>query len=245
MNRKEWLAQVKEEIIEPDLPICDPHHHLWDTPTDRYLLDEILEDTNGGHNIVSTVFVECNSMFRAGGPEALKVIGETEFVQGIAAMSASGKYGNTRVANGIVSHADLTLGDDVRPVLEAHIAASNNRFKGIRHAAGWHQDSAVRNSHSNPTEHLMLDNQFQAGLQVLSDMELTFDAWFYHEQLPEFIDLANNFPKATIILDHFGGPLGIGPYQGNLDEVYENWCELVAPLKNNPNVLFKLGGINL
>ena len=114
MNRKEWLAQVKEEIIEPDLPICDPHHHLWDTPTDRYLLDEILEDTNGGHNIVSTVFVECNSMFRAGGPEALKVIGETEFVQGIAAMSASGKYGNTRVANGIVSHADLTLGADVR-----------------------------------------------------------------------------------------------------------------------------------
>jgi len=245
MNRKEWLAQVKEEIIEPDLPICDPHHHLWDTPTDRYLLDEILEDTNGGHNIVSTVFVECNSMFRAGGPEALKVIGETEFVQGIAAMSASGKYGNTRVANGIVSHADLTLGADVRPVLEAHIAASNNRFKGIRHAAGWHQDSAVRNSHSHPTEHLMLDDQFQAGLQVLSDMELTFDAWFYHEQLPEFIDLANNFPKATIILDHFGGPLGIGPYQGNLDEVYENWCELVAPLKNNPNVLFKLGGINM
>ena len=170
MNRKEWLAQVKEEIIEPDLPICDPHHHLWDTPTDRYLLDEILEDTNGGHNIVSTVFVECNSMFRAGGPEALKVIGETEFVQGIAAMSASGRYGNTRVANGIVSHADLTLGADVRPVLEAHIAASNNRFKGIRHAAGWHQDSAVRNSHSHPTEHLMLDDQFQAGLQVLSDM---------------------------------------------------------------------------
>ncbi len=245
MPRNEWLAQIKEDIIEPNLPICDPHHHLWDTPVERYLLDQILEDTNQGHNIVSTVFVECNSMLRANGPEEFKVIGETEFVQGIAAMSASGQFGHTRVADGIVSHADLTLGAAVRPVLEAHIAASHNRFKGIRHAAGWHSDSAIRNSHSHPTEHLMLDDQFQAGFQVLSDMGLTFDAWFYHEQLPEFIELANNFPNATIILDHFGGPLGIGPYQGKQGEVYKRWSELVAPLKHTPNVFFKLGGINM
>ncbi|MFT4712139.1 MAG: putative TIM-barrel fold metal-dependent hydrolase [Candidatus Azotimanducaceae bacterium] len=245
MSQEEWLAQVKEEIIEPELPICDPHHHLWDHPSHRYMLDEILKDTGEGHNIVSTVFVECSSMFRANGPEELKPVGETEFVQGIAAMSASGQYGKTRVAEGIVSHANLSLGKDVRPVLEAHVAASNNRFKGIRHAAGWHPEKSVRNSHSRPTEHLMRDEKFQEGFQVLSDMGLSFDAWFYHEQLPEFIELANNFPKTTIILDHFGGPLGIGPYEGKLDAVFDDWCELVAPLENNPNVLFKLGGINM
>jgi len=245
MSNSDWLTQVKEDILEPDLPICDPHHHLWDHPTHRYLLDEILEDTGDGHNIVSTVFVECNSMFRGSGPEELKPIGETEFVQGIAAMSASGQYGNTRVAEGIVSHADLSLGQNVRPVLEAHIAASNNRFKGIRHATGWHPEKSVRNSHSRPAEHLMQNDKFLEGFQVLSDMGLSFDAWFYFEQLPEFISLANQFPEATIILDHFGGPLGIGPYQGKLDAVFNQWCDLIAPLENNPNVLFKLGGINM
>ncbi|MBD3646731.1 MAG: amidohydrolase, partial [Pseudomonadales bacterium] len=155
MNKPDWLSRVDEAVLEPELPICDPHHHLWDHPASRYLLDEILTDTGSGHNVVSTVFVECSSMYRADGPDHLKPVGETEFVQGIAAMSASGNYGSTRVASGIVSFADLTLGREVREVLEAHVAASPNRFRGIRHAAGWHESDRIRNSHTNPPPGLM------------------------------------------------------------------------------------------
>jgi len=242
---QDWLAQVQEETIDPQLPICDPHHHLWDHPGSRYLLDEILEDTGSGHNVVSTVFVECASMYRGDGPVALRPVGETEFVQGIAAMSASGRYGHCRVARGIVSHADLTLGKDVGPVLEAHVAASPNRFRGIRHATGWHASDDIRNSHSNPTRGLMLDDRFQEGFAVLADMGLCFDAWCYHEQLDEFAALARSFPNARIVLDHFGGPLGIGPYAGRQDDVFRDWRDRISQLADLPHVHFKLGGINM
>src|SRR5712692_3594983 len=151
----DWLAQTVEEPLEPNLPICDPHHHLWDLHTarvaPRYLLDEILADVGAGHNVVSTVFIECGAMFKSDGPEPLRPIGETEFVNGIAAMSASGAYGKTRVAAGIVGMADLTLGAAVEEVLAAHVAAGGGRFRGIRHAAGWQDRTPeVNNSHTDP-----------------------------------------------------------------------------------------------
>ncbi|MDG1206283.1 MAG: amidohydrolase family protein [Pseudomonadales bacterium] len=245
MNNSQWLDQIKEETLEPELPICDPHHHLWDHPGSRYLLDELQQDTGTGHNICSTVFVECSSMYRAQGPVSLAPIGETEFVQGIAAMSASGQYGSTRVASGIVSFADLSLGDDVKGVLESHMAASTNRFRGIRHATGWHKSKAIRNSHSRPTEGLMSQEGFQQGFSHLAPLGLSFDAWFYHEQMPEFVALAKAFPETQIVLDHFGGPLGVGPYENKADEVLRQWRDLVEPLKNLGNVHFKLGGINM
>ncbi len=243
MDKSQWLDQVEEAILEPDRPICDPHHHLWDHPGSRYLLDELIADTGSGHNVVSTVFVECNSMYRKGVAEALAPVGETEFVQGIAAMSASGQYGDMRAATGIVSFADLTLGSKVREVLLAHKAASVNRFRGIRHAAGWHASDEIRNSHTNPPDGLMMDDTFREGLAVLDDMGLTFDAWFYHHQLHEFVDLARSFPNVTIILDHFGGPLGVGPYDP--EDTYGPWCESIAGLSDCKNVHFKLGGINM
>ena len=135
MNQREWLGLVSEVALEPDLPICDPHHHLWDHPGNRYLLDELLGDTSSGHNVVSTVFMECGSMYRASGPESMRPVGETEFVNGIAAMSASGSYGATKACAAIVSFADLNLGSAVGDVLDAHGSASE-RFRGIRHAAG-------------------------------------------------------------------------------------------------------------
>jgi L-fuconolactonase len=147
MDQATWLSQVDEKVLEPDLPICDPHHHLWDHPNSRYLLDELLLDTSSGHNVVSTVFVECASMYRADGPEAMKPVGETGFVNGVAAMTASGRYGPIRVAAGIVSLADLTLGKCVGEVLDTHIAVGL-RFKGIRHAAGCDASDAVRKSPS-------------------------------------------------------------------------------------------------
>ncbi len=238
-------AQVQEEILEPDRPICDPHHHLWDHPGNRYLLDELLADTGSGHNVVSTVFVECMSMYRADGPLEMRPVGETEFVNGVAAMSASGRYGPARVAAGIVGFADLTLGDDVVPVLEAHIAAAPDRFRGIRHAAGWHESPDIRNSHTNPPRGLLAEPAFRRGFRQLDRFGLSFEAWLYHPQLQELVELARAFPETPIVLDHFGGPLGIGPYAGRQSEVYETWKQDIDALAACPNVVAKLGGINM
>ncbi len=242
MEQAQWLAQVQEPIIEPQRPICDPHHHLWDNQLSRYLLDELLADTDTGHNIVSTVFVECGAMYRADGAQALRPVGETEFVNGVAAMSASGGYGALRACAGIVSYADLTLGAAVAEVLDAHVAASP-RFRGIRHAAGWDASEEIRNSHTDPTEHLLLDARFREGFAELGKRGLSFDAWLYHAQIPELTDLARAFPDTTIIFDHFGGPLGIGPYEGRREQIFLRWREHVAELARCENVYAKLGGV--
>ena len=241
-DRDRWRAQVTEEILEPALPICDPHHHLWDHPKSRYLLDELLADTGSGHNVVATVFVECMSMYRAAGPEPLRPVGETEFVNGVAAMSASGRYGATRVGAGIVSFADLRQGEGVGEVLDAHMAVSP-RFRGIRHAAGWDASDKVRNSHTNPPPGLLADAAFRRGFAELGRRGLTFDAWLYHPQLRELLDLARAFPETPIVLDHFGGPLGIGPYEGKRAEIFAAWKRDFRELAGCPNVVAKLGGL--
>ena len=238
-----------EEVLEPELPICDPHHHLWDRNGERYLLHELLADTGQAdgqgrrHDVRSTVYVECASMYRADGPEALRPVGETEFVNGMAAMSASGGYGPTRACAGIVGLADLRLGAAVRVVLEAHLDAARGRFRGIRHAAGWHASAQIRNSHTEPIEHLLLDKRFREGFAQLAPLGLSFDAWLYHPQIAELTDLARAFPGTTIILDHFGGPLGIGPYAGQADAVYADWKRDIDELARCPNVVVKLGGL--
>jgi L-fuconolactonase len=242
MDRAGWLGLVTEEILEPGLPICDPHHHLWDHPGHRYLLDELLADTGSGHTVVATVFVECLSMYRAGGPVEMRPVGETEFVDAIAAASAGGGHGPTRVAAGIVGFADLTLGERVGAVLDAHMAASP-RFRGIRHAAGWDASDAVRNSHTDPPPGLLLDAGFRRGFAALARRGLTFDAWLYHPQIPELTDLAAAFPDTTIVLDHLGGPLGIGPYAGRRAEVFRAWQRDIRALAACPNVIAKLGGL--
>jgi len=241
-DQARWLAQVEEEILDPSLPICDPHHHLWDHPGRRYLLEQLLADTGSGHNVVSTVFVECMSMYRQGGPEPLRPVGETEFVNGVAAMSASGRYGSTRVAAAIVSYADLRLGERVGEALDAHMAASP-RFRGIRHAAGWDASDKVRNSHTDPPPGLLADPTFRRGFAELGRRGLTFDAWLYHPQISEVIDLARAFPQTPIVLDHFGGPLGIGPYEGRRAEIFAGWRVAFRELAGCPNVVIKLGGL--
>jgi L-fuconolactonase len=245
----DWLALTVETPLEPDLRICDPHHHLWDVRSGnvapRYLLDDILEDVTSGHNVVSTVFIECGAMFKADGPQALRPVGETEFVNGIAAMSASGQYGRPRIAAGIVGTADLRLGDAVADVLDAHLAAGGGRFRGIRLGATWDASDMVPNHRTNPPQGLLLRQDFRAGFAQLAPRQLTFEAWCYHHQLPEVTDLARAFPDTTIILDHFGGPIGIGPYAGKADEVYAQWCAHVDELATCANVVAKLGGINM
>ncbi|HSG88417.1 MAG TPA: amidohydrolase family protein [Pseudomonadales bacterium] len=237
-----WLDQVVEAAIEPDLPICDPHHHLWDRGGYRYLLDELLADLRTGHRVVSTVFVECSAMYRAEGPEALRPVGETEFVNGVAAMCASGEYGDVRACAAIVGMADCLLGAPVGEVLDAHLAASG-RFRGIRHAAGWDPSEQVRNSHTNPPPELYRHPQFRAGFAELAPRGLTFEAWQYHHQLSQVTELAQAFPDTVIILDHFSGPLGIGPYAGRREEILEVWKRDLAACAACPNVVAKLGGL--
>ena len=243
-ERDAWLAQGMEEPIDPDLPICDPHHHFWDRPESRYLLDELLEDTGGGHRISETVFVECGSRYGEGGPELMNPVGETEFVQGIAAMSASGQYGDTKVAAGIVGFADLSVGDKITATLESHIAASSNRFRGIRNSSCWDGSPDIR-SHKNPMKGLLADPKFREGFSALDRLGLSFDAWLYHPQLSELADLARAFPGVTIILDHIAGPLGIGPYEGRQDEVLQSWKAGITELATCPNVVVKLGGFGM
>ena len=233
---------MTEEILEPQLPIVDPHHHLWDHAQSRYLLDELLADTGSGHHVTATVFVECMSMYRADGPDAMKPVGETEFVNGVAAMSASGRYGATRVAAAIVGFADLTLGERVGAVLDAHLAASP-RFRGIRHAAGWDASDEVRNSHTKPPRGLFLESGFRRGFAELGRRGLSFEAWLYHPQLADLVGLAKAFPETTIVLDHFGGPLGIGPYAGKRAEIFQSWKSAIRSVADCPNVVAKLGGL--
>src|SRR5215472_7354876 len=242
----EWLELTREEPLDPALPICDPHHHLWDKVrgrvAPRYLLDEILEDVGGGHNVVSTVFIECGAMWRPDGPEPLRSVGETEFVNGIAAMSASGLYGPARVAAGIVGTAPLRIGQAVGAVLDAHIAAGGERFRGIRLGAAWDADPAVPNHRTAPPEHLLLRDDFRAGFAELGPRRLTFEAWCYHPQIPDVTSLARAFPDTAIILDHFGGPIGIGSYAGRAKDVHAEWQRSISELATCPNVVAKLGG---
>jgi L-fuconolactonase len=239
-----WLAQLQEEVLEPQRPICDPHHHLWDRPShgERYLLDELLADF-GGHRVVSTVFVECMAFYRPDGDEALRWVGETEFVQGVAAMSASGNYGEVRACAGIVSRADLTLGKDVPRLLDAHVAASPNRFRGIRHVNAYDPSPAIHRSHTAPPPGLLADAAFRRGMAELAKRGLSFDAWLYHHQIPELTALARACPNVTIVFDHFGGPLGIGPYEGKRAEIFAQWKKDVDELARCENVVAKLGGL--
>lgn len=243
-DRAEWLALTAEEPIDPDLPICDPHHHFWDRPGSRYLLDELLQDTGGGHRVTETVFIECSSMYRKDGPEPLRPVGETEFVQGIAAQSASGQYGDTEVAAGIVGYADLALGDGVTGVLESHMAASKDRFRGVRNSSCWDESPDIRR-YKNPMKGLLADRTFREGFSALGKLGLSFDAWLYHTQLQELADLARAFPPVPIILDHIGGPIGIGPYAGRREEVRQLWKDGIAELATCQNVVVKLGGFGM
>ncbi len=235
---------TEEVALEPRLPIIDPHHHLWDRPGNRYLLEELVADTRA-HNVRQTVFVECTSMYRASGPEEFKVVGETEFVQGIAAMSASGRYGETRVAAAIVGSADLRLGDRVQPVLEAQIAASPQRFRGIRHRAAWADRTVVPNQPADLADHVLLDSGFRKGYAYLRQYGMTFEGWVYHTHIADLTDLARAFPDTTIIFNHLGGPIGIGSYAGRRDEIFAAWKPAVAALAKCPNVVAKVGGIQM
>ena len=243
--RPDWLALRQEEIVDPALPIVDAHHHLWYRPENQYLLPDLLSDISVGHNIRATVVVACGAMYRQDAFAELRPIGETEFLNGAADMSASGGYGECRVCAGIVGHADLGLGERVGPILEAHIRAGGGRFRGVRQINAWHENPAARGSMATPPPKLLGDPSFRKSFAQLAPLDLSFDAWMYHTQLPELVDLAQACPQTTIILNHVGGAIGIGPYAGKRDAVFADWNKSMRALARCPNVYVKLGGLGM
>jgi predicted TIM-barrel fold metal-dependent hydrolase len=243
--RAEWLARRTEEILEPDLPIVDPHHHLWVRPNYSYLFPDLLADVGSGHKIHATMFEQAASMYRDDGPEELKSLGETQFVCGVAAMSASGKFGPTRCIAGMVGYVDLRLGARAKGLIERHIAISDGRIRGVRNSSTWSDDPTLKPFASNAPQGLLLDKSFREGFAALVGLDLTFDAWMFQTQLGDVIDLARAFPQARIVLNHVGGPLAVGPYAGKREEAFKVWRDKIKEIAGFPNTYVKLGGLGM
>lgn len=241
-----WLQLTPETALEPEIPICDPHHHIWaqrhEPPAyQRYLLPDLVADIRGsGHNVRSTVFIEVKAFYRADGPAAMRPVGEVAYINGLADEVASGKHGPTKIAAAIVGHADLKLGDGVAPVLEAMQAASPGRFRGIRHSAGWDASPELT---QRDIRGVMSNAQYRAGARMLAKKGLTLDNSLYHTQLDELAELARAVPELTIVLNHIGGLVRVGPYANRDNEVLVDWRRGIANVATCPNVVLKLGGV--
>ncbi|XAH22026.1 amidohydrolase family protein [Xylophilus sp. GW821-FHT01B05] len=244
--REDWLARAPvEEVLDPGLEIIDAHLHLWQPPNGyRYYIEEHAKDlASCGHNVVASVYAECFHMYRATGPDHLRYVGETEFAVGQAAMAASGRYTDCRVASAIIGHGDLTLGERTRDLLLAHIEAANGRFRGVRQLGKWDADPAVRGKYCADRPHLYLDPEFGRGIDVLASLDLAFDASIFHPQLSDVAGLARAHPDARIVLIHCGSPVGHGAYAGRQEQVHAAWLAGLQEVAQCPNVSVKMGGI--
>ncbi|MEI5995855.1 amidohydrolase family protein [Paraburkholderia bengalensis] len=240
--RSEWLASGAEAALEPDLPIIDAHHHFYDRPGWTYLLDEYLADAQSGHNITASVFMQGLTHYRQSGPDALRPVGETEYVTASTAPMQSGK---PQVAKGIVGYADLRRGAAVRDVLEAHLQAAGGRFRGVRHLVTWDPDQSLVNPLSAVPGGLLLDPDYRAGVAQLGALGLSYDAWLFFPQLPELFDLAKAYPDTPIIINHCGGVVRIASYADHRKEVFGNWSRSMRQLAQLPNVYVKVGGLGM
>jgi L-fuconolactonase len=271
LNREEAVVTSQspaEPIIEPDLPIIDAHHHLWFWPEAvltamerqesiaaralaptfrhhaRYMFDEFMADARSGHNIRASVHVDAEAMYRVSGPEAMRSVGEVEFVNGVAAMAASGLFGDVKACAGIVGGVDLKLGDVVDDILGAHVQAGGGRYRGVRSRIAYDEDRTILGAGVG-VPHLLLDATFRSGFRRLKQFGLSFDAWVFEPQLPELIDLARTFPETQIILNHTGTPVGIGRYTGQRDRRFPVWRASIRNLSQCANVAVKLGGLGI
>lgn len=240
-DHQEWLDRVVEEVIEPELPIIDAHHHLWVREPPPYLLREFVSDLATGHNVVATVFAECHSMYRQDGPEEMKPVGESEFVSGVAAMSDSGSFGPTRVCRAMVGSVDFLLGSAIGPVIDAHETASGGRFRGVRLSAAWHEAPELYSVVDDPER--LRDPRVREALVVLADRGHSLDCWIYHTQIDQLVEVAAALPDLSIVVNHTGVPILGGPFRGRDDAVFEQWRADLERLAAHPNVVMKLGAL--
>ena len=240
-----WLEQVEEEIVDAERPIIDPHHHLWSDKDEAsdYEIEHLWSDMAKGHKVIGTVFVECSTNYRKEGPKELWPVGETEYVVNQAKKSRDASTSAQAPILGIVSHANLKLGEAVIEVIEAHREAAGGLLRGIRHSVAYYPHPPAVARYTGRIRHLLLDAQFRRGFAQLASAGLSFDAWLTHEQIPELTDIARAFPDTTIICDHFGGPMGIGEYAGKQLEIFPQWQKNIAELATCKNVVAKLGGL--
>jgi L-fuconolactonase len=245
--RPAWLALREEPILEPELQIVDAHHHLWDRPQARYMFDELNGDIGSGHNVVATVYVQCRSMYTADAPPAMQPVGEVEFANGVAARYASGLYGASRGCAGIIGCVDLMLGDAVQPVIERMRAVAADRLVGIRNTTAWHSHPAVLSNSMPPPAGLLASAAFYAGARHLAGHGLGLDIWAYHTQLDDVLALVQKLPQLHFVLDHIGGPLGVGPYasEGSREQAIADWRAGMRALARHHNLSVKIGGFGL
>jgi predicted TIM-barrel fold metal-dependent hydrolase len=236
--REDWLALAQEEVLAPGQPILDAHHHLWDRPESRYRAEELAADVRSGHDVRASIFVQCRTGYRAEGPQGLRPVGEVETV-------LNWTRDHERFPAGIVAMADLQLGEKVRPVLEALTRAGQGKVKGIRNTTAWHADPAVRSNHFPPPDGLLRSTAFAAGARELAKQGLCLDVWAYQTQLGEVCALADAAPELTIVIDHCGGPLGVGPHDRNDPENVRAWRDALARVAARPNTRIKIGGFGL
>ncbi|WP_108661219.1 amidohydrolase family protein [Acuticoccus kandeliae] len=242
--RHDWLADTQEAAIDPARVIIDPHHHLWERPESPYLAPDLVKDLKAGHNVVATVYVEAHAHYREGGDPLLRPIGEVEFAAEVGRVAATTR-GTPRIAAGIIGTADLNAGARVGKVLDLMIVAGEGRFCGIRSSSVHHPDPEARGSMLNYPPGVLEGPAFREGLAELMRRGLTFDAWMYHTQLDDVIDLARAFPDLPIILNHVGGAIGIGPYADKRDEVFAVWREAILRVGECPNIRVKIGGLGM
>lgn len=239
--RPDWLAQVDETAVEPDLAIIDPHHHLWDVTAAYYRAPQLAADISAGHRVLATVFVECKAHFDANAPPDFASVGETRFAA-TQAREAAGLTGNMGVVKGIIAYGDPLVEHPVK-VLEAHLDAAQGRLRGVRVRAAWHADPAFAAPPDGPTEQTISSPALDRYCSVLEDMDLTLDLWVYHTQLDEAAALVGRHPRLSVVLNHCGGPLGIGPFEGRQAMVREAWAASLARVAAHHNVAVKIGGL--
>jgi L-fuconolactonase len=242
---QEWLSLHTEDVIDPDRVIVDPHHHLWDRSYGPYLDRELAADLRCGHNIRGTVYVECAFAHRADGDPRFATVNEVEYANGIGALFASGLYGPVRACAGIVGRVDLTLGAFAEEVLQACMSRAPERFRGIRQIVARDPSPELNKLLRTPPADMLLDPRFREGFARLAPLGLSFDAWLYHPQLPQLIDLVDTFPETRVVINHIGGLVGIGPYAARPAESMEHWKSSMQELARRPNVFVKIGGLNM
>ncbi len=236
--REDWLATAHEEILMPNQPILDAHHHLWDRPEGRYKAHELMDDVSSGHDVRASIFVQCRTGYRADLDASLQPVGEVETV--LAWCKDQPNF-----PAGIVAFADLQLGSGVRPVLDRLIEAGQGKVRGIRNTTAYHAHPAVRSNPNPPPDGLLRTDAFRAGAKVLAEYGLSLDVWAYHTQLDEVYELAAAVPDLTVVIDHCGGPLGIGPYRLADPTVFADWQRSISRLAKLPKTQIKIGGFGL